>query len=91
MLQKGNLLLGNAMIQVVNSMLAKYCDLCPLLGLYEGDKCKLPKHMSKGEKHKNLMQFLKGVKARNIVGKFEPVRRPCKHTAKCNVHDCYNY
>jgi len=45
------------------------------IGLYEGDKCKLPKHRNEGEKYKKLMHFLKGVKTRKIAGKFEPVRR----------------
>ena len=45
-------------------------------GLYEGDKCKLPKHKNEDEKNKKLMQFLKGVKTRKTAGKFESVRRP---------------
>ena len=47
-----------------------------MVGMYEGDKCKLPKHKNEDEKNKKLMQFLKGVKTRKIAGKFESVRRP---------------
>ena len=49
-------------------------DLNFSVGLYVGDWCKLPKHIDKGEKHKNVMQVLEGVKTRSKAGKFEPVR-----------------
>jgi len=65
------------MIQVVKYIgrnNAVYHDFNFSVGLYEGGQCKLPKHMEKGEKHKNLMQVLIGVKTRSKAGKFEPVR-----------------